>query len=349
MDKSFLVYEKEYVLGVCTFYSDQWTKKRFVLPSEFFGDGKNAIVRHYVSKHLKSFLEEYTNASFMVQYSYDGKNIVLTGGLESMKEVTLLFPYGKYDEYISIVKEINDLVSSDGMVELFVNNNPYSFQSGVCIFTNTNYEQIIQLAKDRKLSIDYSLGHHEVIEGAVKRQYTFATLMPDASLELIGVYMDSMFAEYPKSYYEKAGYRFDTPRKKKLFVSYCHKNKQQVHKIIDDLRSYGLDFWLDEEQIDEGDHLLDRIDAGMREADIPIIFLSQATKESLFAQQELKTFFLQIINQASTKKKWFIVKLDSINPDDILMGLGGFKYFDIENHSVEDLANRLKVKFEHLE
>ncbi|EOH1333827.1 toll/interleukin-1 receptor domain-containing protein [Enterococcus faecalis] len=346
MDKSFLVYDREFVLGICKKCSNDWSKKRFTIPSSIFGEGTNSIIRHFVKKQLKATLEEFFYCLFMVEYSYDGKNILVIGGIEAMKEVALLFPYGKYDKYCPVVKKINDLVSDDGAVTLFVNNNPYSFMSGVCIQTSTNYEEIIQLSKKENLTLEFSIGIREIVKGLASKQYSMASLRPNETLDVIQAIFDGLFHEYPKSYYEESGYGFETPRKKKIFVSYCHKNKEQVHKIIDELRSFGLDFWLDEEQIDFGERLLDRIDEGMRECDIPIIFVSNATKEALFAQHELKTFFSQIIYQKSSDKKWFIVKLDDVNPNDILLGLGDFKYFDMEEYSVEELANRVKIKIE---
>ncbi len=346
MDKSFLVYDREFVLGICKECSNDWLKKRFIIPSDVFGGGTNSIVRHYVKKQLKVTLEEFFCCFFMVQYSYDGENIVLTGGLEGMKEVTLIFPYEEYDQYLPIVKEINDLVSSDGMVDLFVNNVIYSLESGICIITSTNFSEIVEIAKKNNMKIDYSKGLSELIEAMGSRQYNCISLLPKMTKSEIEIAFQSVFYWAPKKQYVNKGYGFDTPRKKKLFVSYCHKNKKQVHKIIDELRSFGLDFWLDEEQIDFGDRLLERIDEGMRECDIPIIFISNATKEALFAQHELKTFFSQIIYQKSSEKKWFIVKLDDVNLNDILLGLGDFKYFDMEDYSVEELANRLKIKIE---
>lgn len=77
-------------------------------------------------------------------------------------------------------------------------------------------------------------------------------------------------------------------------MSYCHKNKAEVEKIIFGLREYGLDFWLDEEQIDVGDRLMERIDEGIRLSDIPIIFLSEATKEAMFAKHELFVFLIKL-------------------------------------------------------
>ncbi|MGC3435259.1 toll/interleukin-1 receptor domain-containing protein [Enterococcus faecalis] len=346
MDKSFLVYDRDFVLEVCKKWSDDWSKKRFTIPSSVFGEGINSIIRHFVKKQLKVTLEELFGYFFMVEYSYDGKNIFVLGGIEAMKEVTLLFPYGEYDKYCSVVKKINDLVSNDGAVALFVDNNPYSFTAGVCIHTSKNYEEIIQLSQKEKLTIDHSIGIQEIISGLMDKHYSMASLPPEETIDVIQVIFEGLFYEQPKSYYKKSGYSFEQLRKKKIFVSYCHKNKEQVYKIIEELRSFGLDFWLDEEQIDFGDRLLERIDEGMRECDIPIIFISHATKEALFAQHELKTFFSQIIYQKSSDKKWFIVKLDDVNPNDILLGLGDFKYFDMEEYSVEELANRLKIKIE---
>ncbi|MBL1226498.1 toll/interleukin-1 receptor domain-containing protein [Enterococcus sp. BWR-S5] len=153
-----------------------------------------------------------------------------------------------------------------------------------------------------------------------------------------------MFFFSPKSDFEKEGFKFSKFSKKKIFVSYCHKNKTVVGDIIDNLRSYGLDFWIDEEQIDVGDRLMERIDKGMREADIPIVFLSNATKESMYAKHELQTFFSQIIYQTGDRKNWYIVKLDDVNPNDILLGLGDFKYFDVETNEINELVDSLKRK-----
>ncbi|MGC3749252.1 hypothetical protein ACPTKN_14595, partial [Enterococcus faecalis] len=58
MDKSFLVYDREFVLGICKECSNDWLKKRFTIPSDVFGGGTNSIVRHYVKKQLKVILEE---------------------------------------------------------------------------------------------------------------------------------------------------------------------------------------------------------------------------------------------------------------------------------------------------
>ncbi|MGM0331941.1 toll/interleukin-1 receptor domain-containing protein [Enterococcus sp. AZ050] len=127
-------------------------------------------------------------------------------------------------------------------------------------------------------------------------------------------------------------------------MSYCHKNKAEVEKIISGLREYGLDFWLDEEQIDVGDRLMERVDEDVRLSDIPIIFLSEATKEAMFAKHELFVFFDKVIYQQSTAKPWFIVKLDQVNPNDIMFGLGNFKYIDYEHSTIEEIAQAIEKR-----
>lgn len=261
-----------------------------------------------------------------------------------MKEITLIFPYEEYDHYLPVIKKINDLVSVDGSMSVFANNVPFNLEAGIFITTTSNFEDIINLAKKNNMEFDYSRGLNEILKGMAQRQYNMIGLIPELSETEIESMLRPIFLFSSKSDFEKEGFEFSKFSKKKIFVSYCHKNKVVVRDIIDNLRSYGLDFWIDEEQIDVGDRLMERIDKGMREADIPMVFLSNATKESMYAKHELQTFFSQIIYQTGDRKNWYIVKLDDVNPNDILLGLGDFKYFDVEANDINELADSLKRK-----
>lgn len=64
----------------------------------------------------------------------------------------------------------------------------------------------------------------------------------------------------------------------------------------------------------------------------------------MFAKHELLSFFDKVIYQQSTDKPWFIVKLDQVNPNDIMFGLGNFKYIDYKNHTIEEIAQAIEKK-----
>ncbi len=344
MDKSFLAYNEEYVLDICSQASQNFVSKRYLLPAGSFGDIKSSRIHYFVLNSIKLILENRSKQSeFLVHYYYD--NTILVMELNNkMREVMILFPYEMYDRYLTVIKQVNDLVSASGTVIVFANNNPYSLEAGVFISTAENYDKIIEIARINHMAIDSSRGLKEIVLGMGEKQGNTVVLVPNKDLDQIEKLCEPVFLWPPKKDLEKQGYSFSNYSKKKLFVSYCHKDKKVVRQTIDALRSYGLDFWIDEEQIDIGDRIMERIDRGMRESDIPIIFMSKHTKESMFAKHELQTFFSKIIYEQSDYKSWFLVKLDEVDLNEIVLGLSNFKYFDMVQDSVEDLGKKLQSK-----
>lgn len=344
MDKSFLAYNEEYVLDICSQASQNFVSKRYLLPAGSFGDIKSSRIHYFVLNSIKLILENRSKQSeILVHYYYDNTILVMELD-EKMREVMILFPYGAYDKYLSIIKQLNDLVSKNGAFFVFANNNPYSLEAGVIISTNENYNEIIEIARINHMTVDPSRGMKEIVLGMGGRQSNNVGLTPNMELEQIEELCENVFLWPTKMELEKQGYSFSNYSKKKLFVSYCHKDKKVVRQTIDALRSYGLDFWIDEEQIDIGDRIMERVDHGMKESDIPIIFMSKHTKESMFAKHELQTFFSRIIYERTDNKSWFLVKLDDVDLNEIVLGLSDFKYFDMGQDSIEDLGKKLQIK-----
>lgn len=343
-DKSFLAYNEAYVLDVCSKASKNFVSKRYLLSAGSFGDIRRSTIRYFVLNSIKLILENRSKQSeILVHYYYD--NTILVMELNNkMREVMILFPYGEYDRYLTIIKQLNDLVSKSGIAILFANNNPYSLEAGIFISTADNYDEIMEMARINQMTIDSSRGLDEMVSSIEGKQNNSIDLMENMELGQIEMLSKAIFLLPTRMDLEKKGYSFSNYSKKKIFVSYCHKDKKVVRQIIDELRSYGLDFWIDEEQIDIGDRIMERIDHGMKESDIPIIFMSKHTKESMFAKHELQTFFSRIIYERTTNKSWFLVKLDDVELNEIVIGLSDFKYFDMDQDSVLDLAENLQTK-----
>lgn len=159
---------------------------------------------------------------------------------------------------------------------------------------------------------------------------------------------EPMFFFSEKSDIVKRGYDMSFQKsRKKLFISYSHANKEIVKNIVDEMLRHGLNCWLDEREIDVGENILEAVQNGMRDADLALIFISSATKTALFAQHELKSFWKELIYK---KKNWFIVKLDDVDPDEILHGLSDYKYYDYsDTNDIEKLLEALNKKLHKLE
>lgn len=335
-------FDKRALLTLYRKYSDNGKKKRFLMPSFYFKNIDNSQARFWIFESMKTILNNELDSEFMLYYYYDERAIMVIEMTKDLKDLTLNFPYEEWDKYIFIIKRINDLVSSDGVCLVYVNNVPYALEFGISLRTSNNFEEILTLANKYHLKRDYT---KDVItlqrDALLKADYNVVTILPNATEEMIQLFLDGIIWHAPKSKYP---FGTHNSAKKKVFVSYSHKNKEIVHEIIQKLRDYGLDFWLDEEQIDYGDNMFDKIHQGMLESELPIIFISQATKESMFARYELKTFLQKIIYDTAITQKWVVVKLDDVSPNDIVMGLEQYKYFDYQNNDIQSLVDVLRKK-----
>jgi len=343
MERIFRIYDPSFLDKLFSEASNQYKYCRFSVPLEKIGCMKNDNEFYFVRKAIESFFYYRFSKTVLVQWNRR-KNLIEIGEISMQKKLTFRFPYENYDCYYEVIQKINHLVALTGICILFANNIHYSLEAGMIVETQSNIEKIKEIAKQSGMKIDYSFGKEELLKCMNNNQYNVLSLPFKADLEEIKIFVDGIFILPSKKMMEEKEFKLKTVTKKKLFVSYCHKNKAEVGKIISDLREYGLNFWLDEEQIDVGDRLMERIDEGVRLSDIPIIFLSEATKESMFAKHELFVFFDKVIYQKSTAKPWFIVKLDQVDPNDIMFGLGNFKYIDYKNHTIEEIAQAIEKK-----
>jgi hypothetical protein len=280
----------------------------------------------------------------MLQLDYENKAIIVMEHNKNMYELNLVFPYEIYKEQYQVIREINNLVSSDGVVCVYANNVVYNLKAGIFIKTTKNLNRIKKLANNNNLVLDTSLGENEIFAGLAKRQYNLATLLPEMTFSEIKETLSRVFQYPSKSDLEKQGYGFDEIKKKKIFVSYSHKDKALVYDTIQNLQDKGFDFWIDYKQIDYGDSIIEKVNQGIKESDLPILFLSHHTKESLFAKYELKNFLKEIIYKQDVSKPWFIIKLDDVDLDDLFVGLSDYKYFDYQVQNFEELSQVIQEK-----
>lgn len=342
------LYQGEKLLGFYKKQSKNRTLKRVVISDELLPDMRQSVICFCICQAVKAHLTAAFSQDFVVYYDYYNHQLVIREVSQMTMEIVAYFPYEDYDLFLPKLITLNQLLGEENYLELFINNVPFTLTAGVLItcdsFSQTVYDNICENLKTLGFAIDTSKGSEELFQEFGGRQYQLITIPYGASLEQLQALASWLFFFPPKSVYEAKGYCFTPKYKPKLFVSYSHRNQPLVHDIIKQLRRYGFDFWLDEEQIDVGDRLLERVHQGVSECDLALVFLSQDTKVSAFAKHELHSFFSQVIYQNSISKKWFIIRLDDVDPNEICFGLGDFKYIDYNCQHVEVLVNALTKK-----
>ena len=96
----------------------------------------------------------------------------------------------------------------------------------------------------------------------------------------------------------------------RLFVSYSTADSDKVGAVVDRLKEYGLDVWIDQDQIGLGDNIVSRIDEGLRAAKYFLIFASQSYFERAWTRDEYFAAFYSALTAA--ERKVFVIELEDV-------------------------------------
>lgn len=293
---------------------------------------------------FKTHIQRINNIEPYVRLEYNSAKLYIYEENSMDYKVTINIDYGNRNKYIDLIYDVNKIVGSNGMMLLVANNNIYNLEFMIVVQSSKldEIKDVESLANSLNLDITQEVGFKEVITGMANKQYNHIGLPNDCNKETIVEFM-SMIAFYKTK--DDLDIGKVKEEKKKIFISYSHKDKNVVREIVDNLKYIGFNMWIDENEMDIGDNIIERVNDGINECDLSIIFLSKNTLGSCFAKHELRTFFQKIIYESTNKSSWFIVRLDNVNVDDIYNGLGGYMYYQIdEDIDYEDFARKIKKK-----
>lgn len=334
--------------GLVKRHSDSTRKKLVVkIPFTEFETVEGGQCREYEWYAVQ--LGQLSNVSF-ASANYNDKTIyVFEKGSFMNCKWTIEIPYGKRSRYLNMVYEINEIVSKDGNVTLFVNNNPYAILRSYLYVEDgeSQKEKINEIVSKYSVKVVQDLGGEELFLGATRnREYNCYGFVANMSFDEVRYRFFNAYAFRESDELEKLGYGSSSIRRKKVFISYCHKDKGLVYKVTDALESYGANLWIDKKSIDFGDSIVSSITSGINESDIALLFLSKAILNSNYSEFELHNIMSAMINK---EMRWFPVKLDDIDVSKIDPVLNNYKYYDFYNNdSIEELAKAVFDKINSL-
>lgn len=113
--------------------------------------------------------------------------------------------------------------------------------------------------------------------------------------------------------------------KRKVFISYAHKNSKQVHPVAEELLKLGFDVWIDQEDLQGGELWSEEITRAIRECHYYILFISKDSMKSDEVRREVDLAY-------SSKRKFILVRLDAARiPVEIAYQTSGIQWLDVKD------------------
>lgn len=282
--------------------------------------------------------------------NYSDKAVFIKRSINTMNvKWTIEIPHGERSQYTELLYSLNQAVTSDGCVALFVSNNPYDLCSYVCLEDiPENSDKINAILKNSNVKAINEKGIDEFFNDIKNgRRFNVRYIPEGVSMKYIKLIFKNAFCFLEKDVLKKFGYdNSANSKRKKLFISYCHANKKIVYSITDKLESYGIDLWIDKKSIEFGENITRSICSGIDESDLAILFLSKDILNSNFSQFELENI---VSNMIKKTMGWFVVKLDDINIDEIMPSLSNYLYYDFnEDKDIDKITEAIIRKMNSL-
>jgi hypothetical protein len=122
-----------------------------------------------------------------------------------------------------------------------------------------------------------------------------------------------------------------------VFLSYARPDAPAVDRIARDLRSHGVDIWMDRQDLVPGNEWLPQIEAAISRAEFMLVFISEASLRSRWVQEEYKKAFE---NQAEASGTRLIpILLENVN---LPRFLSKIQYIDFTESYFEGMQQLLR-------
>ena len=199
--------------------------------------------------------------------------------------------YGNRKDVIKVTKKILKEQSAKSLqcVSYFVNNNLYNLEFYVLVSYDIPSECEIEMMRKLfeniglKYRLDITL--ESLIREIGNRRFNTVSFQDDLSVDSL---INNIFLFPEREELEKKGYVMESfSRRREIFISHSSEDKKIVKKIIPYLNGANHTVWFDEFNIDVGDSLYEKIDAGIVNAFVVIFWITEKFLQSKWCSREL--------------------------------------------------------------
>lgn len=217
---------------------------------------------------------------------------------------------------------------------ILVNNNVYNlstilalnFEKGVAVFEEWILKNYPAKSKDMRLTFEDYFYH------VSNRGFNVFTLLDEDSVDrFFTEEANNMFLFHGENRMNEILPQVDKIlMKSTIFLSHSSVDKPKVDEVYAYLHSKGIRAWYDKFEIDVGDSITDKINDGLENSKVGLIFLSKnfLNSKTGWTKSEMNYFFTKKMREK--EKKFFVVNLDLAH-DELPPLLQDYKYFDFQS------------------
>ncbi|GKV54280.1 hypothetical protein NCCP2222_02270 [Sporosarcina sp. NCCP-2222] len=201
--------------------------------------------------------------------------------------------YGYRDSYLPLFKDLLNEYGNDSLTgfTFYVNNIPYKLE----LYFSFVFENSIEAIRDLKERCQLSGLWHSpnitistLLNEAKNRRFDIISSVTFEDFSLI--YSGAFAIPIKQEFYDK-GYNWHNKLngKSQIFISYSHKQKKDVFDLISMINRLGPSVWVDEQQIDFGENILQSVTKGINDCPMSIVWITNDFINSKFPLHELST------------------------------------------------------------
>lgn len=235
-------------------------------------------------------------------------------------------------EFVRAILKRYDRESLVGAM-LFVNNNPYTLQSFLCLnfWEKANdFEQWLTIHYPTKVR-DFRFLFSEIGDAIFQNGFNVLGFTDDSMLEhQMSEEANGIYLFPDRSIMNKTFGSPSTAATLSVFLSHSSRDKPVVDKVFEELHKSGIRAWYDRYEINPGDSITDSINEGLRKSHLGLLFFSKnfLDPRSGWPMNEANYFFQR--RMQDKKKNFIVVNLD-IDQLDMPPLMQDYLYIDIRN------------------
>ena len=225
---------------------------------------------------------------------------------------------------------------------LMVNNNPYNLEFFIWASFDRPEEKevafLFQKMDEAGLKYRPDITAIQLFQEMGGRRFNSVGLLDEESVDQAFFGGSLFFFAEERDLAEKGFYRTPFGKEKKIFISYSHKNQEDLEQLIPFLNAADLSIWFDKYSIEAGQFLTDEIQKGILESKAALLWITEEYLNSKWCKMELRTFIAKLVQE---EIKVYVILDREEHRRELPLFLQDLKYICRENTAVERVAAEL--------